>query len=221
MPGLVSAVTSVRPARPEDAGFLAWAMLTAGRGHLSRGWYDIAFNLPEAQSLDVLSRLVLTKAPSWWRYDRFLVVEADGRLAGALSGFGASEYEGSEAALREAVADLGWSADDLSAVWIRGAYVFSCTMSLGEDEGEAWTIENVATHRDFRGRGVAGLLIAAALERGRQAGFDSAQISFLIGNDAAERAYAKAGFVLAEERRHRDFKAAVGTPGLKRFVQAI
>ena len=221
MPGMVGAATQVRPARPGDAGFLAWAMLAAGRGHLQRGWYDIAFDLPEDESLDVLSRLVLTRSPSWWRYDRFLVAEADGRPAAALSGFGASEYEGSEAALQEAVADLGWSRDDLAAVWARGAYVFSCTMSVGEDEGEAWTIENVATLEDFRGRGLAGQLIQAALERGRGAGFHEAQISFLIGNQAAERAYAKAGFALAEERRHADFEAAVGSPGLKRFTQAM
>jgi translation initiation factor 4G len=211
----------VRSARREDAGFLAWAMLTAGRGHLERGWYDIAFDLPEDESLDVLSRLVLTTQPSWWRYDRFLVAEADGRPAAALSGFGASEYEGSEAALEEAVADLGWSREDLAAVWARGSYVFSCTMSAEDDGTEAWTIENVATLADFRGHGLAGQLIYAALDRGRRAGFQQAQISFLIGNAPAERAYAKAGFALAEERRHPDFQAAVGAPGLRRFRQTL
>jgi translation initiation factor 4G len=211
----------VRSARREDAGFLAWAMLTAGRGHLERGWYDIAFDLPEDESLDVLSRLVLTSSASWWRYDRFLVAEVDGRPAAALSAFGASEYEGSEAALQEAVADLGWTGDDLAAVWARGSYVFSCTMSTGEDDAEAWTIENVATREAFRGRGLAVRLIEAALERGRQAGFGEAQISFLIGNAPAERAYAKAGFALAEERRHPDFEAAVGAPGLRRFTLAM
>jgi translation initiation factor 4G len=220
MTGAVEAATGVRPARREDAGFLAWAMLTAGRGHLQRGWYDIAFDLPEDESLDVLTRLVLTGAPSWWRYDRFLVAEADGRPAAALSGFGASEYEGSEAALEEAVVDLGWSKAELAAVWARGAYVFSCTMG-GQDEGEAWTIENVATLAAFRGRGLAGQLLAAVLEKGRYAGFGQAQISFLIGNTPAERAYAKAGFSLAEERRHPDFQAAIGAPGLRRFTRML
>jgi translation initiation factor 4G len=145
---------------------------------------------------------------------------AGGRAAAALSAFGSRDYEGSEAALEEATAPLGWSKDDLAAVWTRGAYVFSCTMG-GQSEGEAWTIENVATAPEFRGRGLAGQLIAAALERGREAGFAAAQISFLIGNDPAERAYAKAGFRQAEERRHPDFAAAVGAPGLKRFTRAL
>src|SRR5581483_2111092 len=153
--GVVRRAAKVRPARREDAPFLAWAMLTAGRGHLQRGWYDIAFDLPQAACLDVLARLVLTRAASWWRYDRFLVAEAEGRPAAALSGFGATEYEGSEAALAEATAMLGWSADDLAGVWTRGAYVFSCTMGGAESEAEAWTIENVATAPEFRGRGLA------------------------------------------------------------------
>jgi translation initiation factor 4G len=208
----------VRPARREDASFLAWAMLSAGRGHLPRGWYDIAFDLPQDACLHVLARLVLTRAASWWRYDRFLVAEVDGRPAAALSGFGARDYEGSEAALEEATAQLGWSKDDLVAVWARGAYVFSCTTGgESESEGEAWTIENVATVPQYRGRGLAGQLIEAVLRRGRERGFTDAQISFLIGNQPAERAYAKAGFHLADERRHPDFQAAVGAPGLKRF----
>jgi translation initiation factor 4G len=194
-------------------------MLTAGRGHLDRGWYDIAFDLPEDACLEVLTRLVLTRTLSWWRYDRFWVAEADGRPAAALSGFDSTEYEGSEAALAEAGAEVGWGSAQLAAVWARGSYVFSCTM--GSDEGEMWTLENVATLPEHRGRGLAGQLIATALARGREAGFSQAQISFLIGNDPAEHAYAKAGFRLAEERRHRDFQAAVGAPGLKRFTQAL
>ena len=221
MAALARAAADVRPARREDAPFLAWAMLTAGRGHLQRGWYDIAFDLPASASLEVLRRLVLTDAPSWWRYDRFLVAEADGQPAAALSGFGSSDYEGSETALQEAVADLGWSQQDLTAVWARGAYVFTCTLGGPDDDAEAWTIENVATRDGFRGRGLAGQLIEAAVEKGRLAGFGQAQISFLIGNAPAERAYAKAGFGLAEERRHPDFEAAVGAPGLKRFSRAL
>ena len=209
----------VRQARAEDCGFLAWVMLAAGRGHRDLGWYDIALALPEPQCLEVLSRLVLTSPPSWWRYDRFLVAEADGAPAAALSAFGSSEYEGSEAALAEAVRGLGWDHGRLAEVWTRGAYVFSCTMSPNDEE--VWIIENVATLPGARGRGLAGQLIEAALDRGRAAGFGVAQISFLIGNDPAERAYAKAGFTLAEERRHPDFEAAIGAPGLRRFTRAV
>jgi GNAT superfamily N-acetyltransferase len=209
----------VRPAQVSDAGFLAWAMLAAGRGHLDRGWYDVAFALPEAENLELLRRLALAETQSWWRWDRFLVAETEGRPAAALSAFASSDYEGSEAALQEAGRGLGWGPPELAAVWTRGAYVFTCAGA--PSEGETWVVENVASAPEARGRGLAGALLSAALERGRAAGFGEAQISFFIGNAAAERAYAKAGFALAEERRHPDFEAAVGAPGLRRFVRAI
>jgi translation initiation factor 4G len=56
---------------------------------------------------------------------------------------------------------------------------------------------------------------------GRAQGFTRAQITFLIGNDAAEQAYAGAGFTFDDERRHPDFEAAVGAPGLRRLVRDL
>lgn len=211
--------TLVRKARRDDAGFLAWAIREAGRAHLDRGWYDIALGLPEAEALEVLRRLVLTRTPSWWRFDNFLVAEVGGSLAGALCAFDArTGWTGSEAALAEATEPLGWDEDRRKAFWTRGAYVFSCTL---ESLGDVWVIENVATVPEFRGQGVAGRLLLAALETGRRRGFKTAQLSFVIGNDSAERTYIKAGFHLETESRHADFEAAVGAPGLKRFIRKL
>lgn len=87
-------------------------------------------------------------------------------------------------------------------------------------EGE-WLIEHVATLSAYRGRGLVQTLIAHALDQGSAAGFSRASISFVIGNDAAERSYARAGFVFAEEKRDPDFEALTGAPGFRRFVRAI
>jgi hypothetical protein len=64
-------------------------------------------------------------------------------------------------------------------------------------------------------------LIARALAEGRAAGFTRASITFMIGNDAAERCYSKAGFSFAEEKRDAAFEALTGTPGFRRFSRAI
>jgi len=48
-----------------------------------------------------------------------------------------------------------------------------------------------------------------------------AQITFLIGNDPAERAYANAGFEYAGERRSSEFEETVGAAGLRRYVKAL
>ena len=209
----------IRPAHREDAPFLAWCILTAGRAHLDLGWYDIALGLDESGRLEALRRLVLTEASSWWRYDRWLLAEVDGAPAAGCAAFGASEFANSEAAITEAASSLGWTAADISEIWRRGAYVFSCAMS--PDDHEAWVIENVACRPEHRGQGLVGALLEQALELGRSQGFPDAQISFVIGNAPAERAYSKAGFSLVEERRHPDFEAAVGAPGLMRFGRAL
>jgi hypothetical protein len=63
-------------------------------------------------------------------------------------------------------------------------------------------------------------LIGRSLAAGKQAGFARTSISFLIGNDAAERCYAKAGFSFAEEKRDAAFEAMTGAPGFRRFQRA-
>jgi hypothetical protein len=64
-------------------------------------------------------------------------------------------------------------------------------------------------------------LIERALAAGKAAGFQRASISFLIGNESAERCYTKTGFVFAEEKRDPAFELLIGAPGFRRFARAI
>ena len=82
-------------------------------------------------------------------------------------------------------------------------------------------IEHVATDPAYRGRGLVQSLIAHALDKGQAAGFSRATISFLIGNEPAERAYAKAGFVFAEEKRDPTFETIIGAPGFRMFAREM
>jgi hypothetical protein len=63
-------------------------------------------------------------------------------------------------------------------------------------------------------------LLDNELKVARGARFTRAQISVLIGNTDAERAYEKAGFEFAEEKRAAEFEAALGTPGTRRLVRS-
>ena len=67
-------------------------------------------------------------------------------------------------------------------------------------------VEHVATQPSYRGQGMVQALLDHALKAGHAQGFTRASIGFYIGNDAAERCYAKAGFRLAEESRDPDFE---------------
>ena len=84
-----------------------------------------------------------------------------------------------------------------------------------------WLIEHVASDPSHRGGGLVQALIARALADGKAAGYTQASISFVIGNVAAERCYAKAGFAFAEEKRDAAFEALTGAPGFRRFVRTM
>jgi GNAT superfamily N-acetyltransferase len=206
----------IREARREDADFLAWVILAASRGHLARGWFDIALDQTESRSLEFLRRLTITNAPSWWHYSRFVVAEVEGKPAAALSAFQAGEaYPLSQAAMNETAESLRLSSAEQAAIWQRGAYIFFCTMG-GQDD--CWTVENIATLPTFRRRGLTTALLERVIEDGRSRRLKEAQITFIIGNESAERTYKKAGFDLAGEQRHSEFEAVAGAPGLRRFV---
>jgi ribosomal protein S18 acetylase RimI-like enzyme len=210
---------TIREAQPEDAPFLAWAMLTAARSHLTKGWFDIVLDAPEEACMKFLERLAVTEARSWWHFSRFKIAETNGHPAAALCGFRADEgYPLSQAAMIEVGNALGMDESAQQAIWERSAYLFTCIM---EPHDDFWTIENVATLPEYRGRGFAGRLIRHVLDEGREQGYRNAQITFLIGNEAAERTYAKAGFHFDVEKRHPDFEAATGSPGLRRFIRDI
>jgi ribosomal protein S18 acetylase RimI-like enzyme len=81
-----------------------------------------------------------------------------------------------------------------------------------------WTIENVATLPQFRRQGLVDRLLVEALERGRARGFDAAQIGVFIGNEPARRAYLKAGFRFAAEKRNDHWEAEIGCPGTEQLL---
>lgn len=210
---------SIRTAKSADADFLAWAILTASRSHRAKGWFDIALNCAEGVCLDYLRRLTLVPARSWCHYSRFLVAELHGVPAAALSAFRVGDgYSLSRQAMTEAAQEIGWNEGELQAMWQRGSYIFTCTLDADD---HVWAIENVATLPAYRGHGLATELLGRAITEGRANGARDAQITFFIGNDAAERTYTKAGFKLKDEKRHPDFEAATGVPGLRRFTRTL
>ena len=211
--------TVLRPAEPKDAEFLGWACVAAARSQLKRGWFEIVLRRDDEAYLVAFAKyLVLAKARSWWHWSLFEVAEVDGVLASAMCGFGdESVYYASSDAMAEAAEKMRIPKDEQAQFWTRGRFIVSPATS----EPGAWTIENVGTAPQFRGTGVTHALLEKELGAARTAGFKRAQISFFMGNTPAERAYARAGFVFAEEKRAPDFEAALGIPGVTRFARDI
>lgn len=210
---------NIRSGRPEDAPFLAWAVLTASRGHLSRGWFDIALNRPESDCLTFLTQLTKTATVSLWHYSRFLIAEDDAFPIATISAIHEADvYPTTPVAISEAVDTLGLPSEERTLIWERGCYAFTCTTPPCAD---CLVIENVATLPNHRNRGYSSALLEQALENGRRQKLGEAQITFLIGNHVAERLYVKAGFRFANEWRDSTFRAKAGSPGLRRFVRPL
>ena len=82
-------------------------------------------------------------------------------------------------------------------------------------------IDSVATVQAYRRTGLADRLLFAILEIGRRQGFRCAQINSYIGNQPALRAYEKHEFRIIDEKRHPNFEAEIGSPGMVRMLRNL
>jgi ribosomal protein S18 acetylase RimI-like enzyme len=210
---------TIRRAGPNDAGFITRTILAAQRGHRRRGWFDITLGWPEPDCVAFVERIATAQRQSWWHVSQFIIAEVDGEPAAALCAMpAAGTAAAARSAIEEAADKTGLKASELAAIFRRGAYTAGCWVQGGDGD---WLIEHVASQPAHRGRGLVQALIGHALEAGQAAGYKRASISFLIGNEAAERCYAKAGFAFAEEQRDPAFEALIGAPGFRRFERTI
>jgi len=209
----------IRRGRKDDARFLAWVVLTSSRGHLERGWFDIALNKSESQCLEFLHALTTAAIPSRWHYSRFLVAETEDCAVAALCAFRTADaYQYSLSALAQTADMLGLPPAEQALIWQRGAYLSHCTMRPDDD---SLMIESIATLPKFRRRGYTTALLERAMEEGRAAGRAQAEMAVLIGNEPAERGYLNAGFRCAGELRHPAFAAICGAAGQRRLLKAL
>jgi ribosomal protein S18 acetylase RimI-like enzyme len=208
-------------ARAEHAPFIAWVMLTAARSHLTKGMWDFMVG-GEERVLSFLTALASTPEPHWAHYSGFIVAEVEGRPASALSGY-FDEERGTATlvpAIAVAAAATGMSPEQLLADFgsSGGASIASVAPT---HVPRAWIVEHVATHPDFRRRGLVDALLAAIVEKGRARGATVADVGVLINNDTAQRAYERAGFRVTGELRDPAFEAAYACPGIRELTRGI
>jgi len=191
-------------------------MLMSGRSHLKVGIWDLIISQSEDTCLKFLEMLALQGPRHMCYYTEFIVAEVDGRPVAALEGFDpVSNGEETVAGPMDAVIKrMGLTEQDMEP----GQRALAAFMTCHSDfiEG-AWVIEQVATLPEYRRLGVISRLLEAVLEQGREQGFGLAQVSFYIGNAPAEGAYKRAGFTYVDEKRHPDFEAFIGCPGIVRL----
>jgi hypothetical protein len=165
---------TIRPARLEDAGVIARAILSAQRGPLPRGWFDIALGWSEPECLAFLERVATADRQSWWHVSQFIIAEVEGEAAAALCAMPAAGTLGAARSATAEVADkAGLNATELAAIYQRGSYAAGCWVQGGDSD---WLVEHVASLPSHRGRGLVQALIdpraRSGKSRGLRAGVD-------------------------------------------------
>lgn len=209
----------IRPARSDDASFLAWVILISGRAHVQRGIWEVILGGTEEECLVFLRKLVVTKTPHLFHHSCFLVAEVEGRPVAGLGGYDPKSlgYPTLRKAINEVVYKIGFSGPDSEAMK-RSQKVLSC---IPEDVEGAWVVDSVAAVPEFRRQGITSELLEEMLEKGRGQGFRRAQINIYIGNIPAQRLYEKHGFKVVDEKRHSDFEKEIGSPGMARLLRDL
>lgn len=214
------AKVAIVDATEEHAPFIAWVMMTAARSHLDVGLYDLHAGGDEENCLAFLTRLATTDTSHFAHWSTFIIAEVDGVPAAGLCGY-FDEENGTQAFLQgiaQVDRDLERSQPEIDAAWQRAG---SIVQVMPSHEPRAWIVEHVATKPEFRRRGLVDGLLTEVLERGRTRGATIADIGVLLGNDSAQRAYEKAGFVIVGEKRDAAFEAAYKCPGTRELSRAI
>ena len=212
----------IRKARPEDASFLADAILIAGRAHVKKGIWEVILGGAEEECLRFLRNLSITHIPHLFHHSCYLIAEEEsGHFpVGSLGGYDAkkSGYQALRQAIPEVARKLNLSPQAMNASAERAARILSC---LPKEIAGAWVIDSVATLPSHRGKGVAGELLKRILEEGKDHGYSKAQVNMYIGNIPALNLYLKYGFELVEEIRDGYFERHIGSPGMISLVKDL
>ena len=211
---------TIREGRFGDADFIAWVMQEAGRSHLQRGIWDLALPGPDDKRLGYISQLVKTEDRTFCHYKKFLVAEVNTAPAAALTAYipdmGVRGI--TIKALNNILSDDGWTEKQIGTMMQCFAPLQTCTPEAPDN---TWIIDFVATRKELRGCGLVDSLLDAILEKGRNLGCKTSQVAIFIGNTSAQRVYEKAGFKIVDEKRHPDFEAALGCPGIVLLRRAL
>jgi translation initiation factor 4G len=205
-------------AQPRHARFIAWVILTAFRSHLEKGFWDFMRPGTDEELVRYLEALTTSKAAHWTSLPLFIVAEVDGEPAAALSGYFDEEHGGTRLrdGMAEADAATGCTPDAESM-----GRALTILNVAPEHVPEAWIVEDVATRPEFRRRGLVDALMQEIMERGRKRGATVSDIGVFIGNDNAQRAYEKAGYVVVDEKTHPEFEAVYKTAGTRTLRRAL
>ena len=205
---------AIRAAISDDADFLAWAILTAARGNLTKpSVWEQLISGSQQDRVTLLADLIVAEPSCIAHFEGFVIAEHQGLPIAAACGYIAAEKtpEAFTSALLSVVEKAGWGHQQQLEL-LEGFKVFSRCLPMGHQRN--WVLEYIATKPDYRGSGVTGELLKDLLECGREAGATTAQVAYFVGNEAAKKSYTKLGFIKTHEILDSEFESQYGVPGV-------
>jgi ribosomal protein S18 acetylase RimI-like enzyme len=191
-----SALTTRRATR-DDISFLAWCNHEASSPAPGFCYWDPLLEDTNTTTMNFIEAVFQADALAWGKVAEFFIIEENARPVAGASAFTMNEHDYRPLRLESlpaVAAKLGWD-DKRTQLFLER---YTAVWPNPKDETLAphtpWIIECVAVAPEKRGQGVANILLEALFEEGRQLGHSHAGISVTEGNEAAKRAYEKAGF---------------------------
>ena len=211
---------SVYRAGPGYDKCLADMILAACRGHHKRGFLDYLLELPDADTVRLLTHLAVHPAQAWGRIDETYVARVDGVCSGTVTMCrekDTRDYPFSPEALNGVASRLGMGPDVVAAILARQkAYVDQMPAFDEPAPPGTWLVEYLAVRPENRAGGVARGLMARAADEARNAGGLALELYCDFGNTRAERLFAALGFGVVREYRYLPELAACGE-GVRRL----
>lgn len=187
----------IRRAMQADIPFLAWCNYEASSPYPGFCYWDPLLEATGTDTMKFIEAVFNADALAWGRVKEFFVLEEEGKPVAGASAFtmDANDYRPLRLSLLPHVAhELGWTSEAQKAFLQGYEGVWSDPKDPTLAPHTSWIIESVAVVPEKRGQGLVTKLLGALLEEGRRLGHTYAGISVTNGNDAAQRAYEKAGF---------------------------
>lgn len=168
---------TLRPGRPEDAPQIARLIITAMTDECCRHFYGEQHTTDDF--LRLMTRLVSGRNTQYSYENTICATDGDGRIVGiSVSYDGSRLYELRQAFIDGALQEFGL---DHSG------------MSPETQAGELY-LDSLAVLPEYRGQGIATLLLEATVEKARRTGAGPLGLLVDKGNPNAERLYNKVGF---------------------------
>ncbi len=206
----------IRDAHMSDATDIAKLSYLAGQSHVQVSIFDLMVSGPYGMTderIENMAKIVAAEAPSWMSYRHYHVVEAGGKVASGLETF--MPEEAGNRQFGDALKEAGWSVKDIMEMAARMRVWFK--VDPGREPGYL-IVENVATYEEYRGNGFTSELLAQAIATGRDEGHKGLQLTVLLGNEPAIRAYEKAGFAMVKTMEGKKFEKVFSSPGVGQML---